>query len=35
MGYSTDLTNKQWEMIETVFKNNKEQYLSTKSLNVI
>ena len=27
MGYSTDLTDKQWRMIESIFKSNKGQHL--------
>ena len=27
MGYSTDLTDKQWSMIEAIFKSNKGQHL--------
>ena len=27
MGYSTDLTDKQWSMIEPIFKSNKGQHL--------
>ncbi len=31
MGYSTDLTDKQWTIIEPVFKSNKGQHLSKYS----
>ena len=27
MGYDSDLTNKQWELIEPIFKSNKGQHL--------
>ena len=27
MGYNSDLTNKQWELIEPIFKSNKGQHL--------
>ncbi|MDR2899685.1 MAG: transposase [Clostridiales bacterium] len=31
MGYSTDLTDKQWRMIEPIFKSNKGQHLAAHS----
>jgi transposase len=31
MRYSTDLTNKQWKIIEPIFKSNKGQHLCTHS----
>jgi hypothetical protein len=31
MGYSADLTDKQWEMIEPIFKSDKGQRLSEHS----
>lgn len=31
MGYSTDLTDSQWELIESTFKSNKGQHLSKYS----
>ena len=31
MGYSTDLTDKQWSMIEAIFKSNKGQHLVAHS----
>ncbi len=31
MGYSTDLTDKQWEILEPIFKSNKGQHLAEHS----